>query len=818
MNRIVIAEQHKVLPLGYQGEDEATEVIFSYADVAERHPGGVLSAVFIQPGVAQPAPIVLTIDADARKAHWLVTEPYVVNSGDGKLQLIWTYDGKEKSKVWDTKTMQSIVGTPVPPADVPQWIDQLTELGAETLANAQMASEAAEIAVDAKEAAIKAEDAAEAAAEKVQTMTADAETGEAGSEASAEYDPQTNNIHFVIPRGQDAIHPYTSLERLRSYLYRVTFESIPERVGEAAFALGGCSSLVKDGKLYRNLDWKYDETNTFVVVCNNFTGIAFDSRLKETEQMDEQQLGQLPYHIVDGVNSNGIMVSTHVLFNDWDWHGCGEKTVPMSIVPYLVMSRVKSMETVAADLADVIANLSVPETFVDYLCQFLITDGTTTFVMMPPESSTGSYQLVDATSVPKLTNFRWVNYATVERAADYMQNRPTGVERWNSMTDDFAALRYTVAYEQPTRLSEFIGIDDTTKDSTDAELMTIYTEAHQRYLDRARDGELWQTMHSVVYSASGIDKLYVQEDWSKNWVSGDPGAPSSLIDDTQESSEKTYSSQKINQHLQSKLDKPEDPPAAVGKVLKVKTVNPDGSFVCEWADGGSGAVEDVQVNGTTIVDDNGVANIPYATNSQKGLVGGYTGYGMSFNNGNPFAVTRTAVQFEDDSNTMFTSFGTLKNVLAAPSIMPVLTDAEKAAAKQRLGITSGYEHIKIFLEEEVSTLSFVNPVTGGSRRVFIIIGNGGVVANRILNGIKVNDISVYWETITRLNYNINIFDIKINDFGTLVENVGNRGTSSNSGQAFNSYKTNTDLATKISMTLTQGTWVEGTNVDIYWSK
>ena len=68
-----------------------------------------------------------------------------------------------------------------------------------------------------------------------------------------------------------------------------------------------------------------------------------------------------------------------------------------------------------------------------------------------------------------------------------------------------------------------------------------------------------------------------------------------------------------------KLDKPATPPE-VGKILKVTSVNEDGSFACEWADAPSGgAVDDVQVNGTSVVAD-GVAKIPLAKMDSTGVV------------------------------------------------------------------------------------------------------------------------------------------------------------------------------------------------------
>lgn len=73
------------------------------------------------------------------------------------------------------------------------------------------------------------------------------------------------------------------------------------------------------------------------------------------------------------------------------------------------------------------------------------------------------------------------------------------------------------------------------------------------------------------------------------------------------------------------LDSP--PAPEVGKILKIKSVNEDGTFTCEWADGGSNL--DVRINGESIVQD-GVAEIPISSHDTLGLVytdnsaGGYT--------------------------------------------------------------------------------------------------------------------------------------------------------------------------------------------------
>lgn len=70
--------------------------------------------------------------------------------------------------------------------------------------------------------------------------------------------------------------------------------------------------------------------------------------------------------------------------------------------------------------------------------------------------------------------------------------------------------------------------------------------------------------------------------------------------------------------VEKKLDKPPDVPA-VGKILKIKSVNEDGTFVCEWANATAGGVTDVTVGDSSIVS-NGVASIPTTGYGKYGLV------------------------------------------------------------------------------------------------------------------------------------------------------------------------------------------------------
>ena len=308
-------------------------------------------------------------------------------------------------------------------------------------------------------------------------------------------------------------HPYLSLERLRHYLYKVTFDNIPADDGIDVPAFGGCSAYVANGKLYRNLDFKYDNAATFHLRTRDFEATSFITGLNDGELTDKL-IAQLPYRLVDGRNDNGIMVSVHVLFNDWQWRGCGNRNIPLTRLPFLILSRVKSMATIADDLSDVLENLSSTPALdaAGYLLQCLVTDGITTYAIIPPDADGSGYVPADATSNPKMSNFRYVNRAEVSRHDMDLQARPTGIERFNMMPCELEDLRFTAAYETLDRLSEFIGLRGSTKDSTDEELEAIYNDAHALYLDRQRDGSTWHTMHSVIYGRH-MEHLYIQEDW-----------------------------------------------------------------------------------------------------------------------------------------------------------------------------------------------------------------------------------------------------------------------------------------------------------------
>ena len=148
--------------------------------------------------------------------------------------------------------------------------------------------------------------------------------------------------------------------------------------------------------------------------------------------------------------------------------------------------------------------------------------------------------------------------------------------------------------------------------------------------------------------------------------------------------------------VSAKLDKPATPPE-VGKILKVTAVNEDGSFVCEWANApsGGGAVDDVQVNGTSVVDGR-VASIPLVNN--KGAVGV-----VKLDTYSPFIFNAGALRLANADENELTNprygFSTNRVITASNYRLAVklaMCDGkgeawsveEQAAARERIGLTA----------------------------------------------------------------------------------------------------------------------------------
>lgn len=149
--------------IGYVGEGGVTQVVLDFSAWAEAYGDGVVTLGVQRSGDATWYPVVLNVDGTS--AAWLVSKTDTDVEGMGVARFAYTVGGAEKrSAVWRffvDRGLQSPEGDAPDPYE--SWVETLTELGAETLQNAQDAQQAAEDAEAAQTAAEAAQTAAEEA-------------------------------------------------------------------------------------------------------------------------------------------------------------------------------------------------------------------------------------------------------------------------------------------------------------------------------------------------------------------------------------------------------------------------------------------------------------------------------------------------------------------------------------------------------------------------------------------------------------------------------------------------------------------------------
>ena len=253
---------------------------------------------------------------------------------------------------------------------------------------------------------------------------------------------------------------------------------------------------------------------------------------------------------------------------------------------------------------------------------------------------------------------------------------------------------------------------------------------------------------------------------------------------------------------ENKITKPADLPI-VGKILRVKSVNEDGTFICEWADGG-GSNLDVRIAGESIVQD-GVAEIPVAGHTsptqirRTGLVCVPSGYGIAFQyNTHNLIISNPSTSLIDGRNNMWQAdyyATTLRKIdYAVKAAMcdgkgTAWTADEQAAARERIGITDFKNVVSATLEEE----SLINITLDKDGNTFdydetyirLIIPK---TLENISTSIVVGDFAFYVASITNASWNMNYFDIyakRINGIG-FCEYISHTNAEGNMGYVFRS--------------------------------
>lgn len=165
----------------------------------------------------------------------------------------------------------------------------------------------------------------------------------------------------------------------------------------------------------------------------------------------------------------------------------------------------------------------------------------------------------------------------------------------------------------------------------------------------------------------------------------------------------------IDSLKEDKIEKPAEAPT-IGKIIRVKSVNEDGTFVCEWADSASDL--DVQIDGKSIVQ-NGVAEIPIAQkNKQYGLFCILNNYNLlGFSNDNNLPIIKIATErniSNRDNINLLGVGGVIDSYNFDKAVKTAMcdgkgtawTDTEQTAARERMGIYDWEDILDVTLEED----------------------------------------------------------------------------------------------------------------------
>lgn len=167
----------------------------------------------------------------------------------------------------------------------------------------------------------------------------------------------------------------------------------------------------------------------------------------------------------------------------------------------------------------------------------------------------------------------------------------------------------------------------------------------------------------------------------------------------------------IDSLKENKIEKPAETPT-IGKILRVKSVNEDGTFICEWADSG-GSNLDVRINGESIVQ-NGTAEIPLCTKTKEaGLISidTYTSNGGLHRANNETGLIRIASATNNQIDERRNKFCPIVPETIDYAVKAAMCDGkgamwtadEQAAARERMGAWTG--DWQIIMDETLAELT-----------------------------------------------------------------------------------------------------------------
>lgn len=305
---------------------------------------------------------------------------------------------------------------------------------------------------------------------------------------------------------------------------------------EDKFINGSCSGMVKDGKLYRSFDFLYNDTATIAIknTACGYKGVA-GAKPEITKAVidnceDDEWFDYLPFSLLDGINLNGIAVSTYIIHREGTRtdQGNSKQRICSSALNAYLLCNLSDID----DLADVVDGIclympSKPEQFsAEY--HWLISNGTKTVCL---EYIDNEAVITDITENPYITNFYLANWDGSDLSTTNAHAQ--GIERWNilknggSLEDVAYTHTYSLVGTDDVWRSEFndvwsdsIDITTSTPDD-DPDLLTVQAASKAAWESRTRGNGTWHTQHACIYDfATRSFKVCTQENYNDWYPEG----------------------------------------------------------------------------------------------------------------------------------------------------------------------------------------------------------------------------------------------------------------------------------------------------------
>ena len=382
---------------------------------------------------------------------------------------------------------------------------------------------------------------------------------------TAKYNTTTSVMDWTRVGG-DIRNAYQDINKINDYLYGVYYDEEDYDYAEdyfynnrSPFAPAGCTVGANGKYIIRNFDWTYSESVEFVVrtegvpghyatlgIAGHVNGLTKDF-VASGDYSEKYKL--VPFAIVDGINEKGLWVNTNIVnvtAGEEMTKTDGDYDIPSPMIPRYLLENFKTAEAAKDWFMDHAAVYNVKYmSDEDLEPHWFVKDETNCYVLEIVNNVKYATELIDHQAMSNFlvatTTFNTDGkvYTPNDVAAGHtpttensLRSNDIGLERYNFMIDNLPSatnlvdarlianqLFYSNAYDgtraaEDQYYSDFAGINSLTVDSPAADYEADVTVQLMRaaWPSRTRDGNFWQTCHSVVANIENLEYNVVSQE------------------------------------------------------------------------------------------------------------------------------------------------------------------------------------------------------------------------------------------------------------------------------------------------------------------